>query len=236
MAEKPIEAVLLDVGGTLLAEHPPRAAVYGAAARERGLDVSDTEMGALMYRIARALPRRVDGHFRYSEAWFGRFIERLFAATLGLDRAELPDLQKRLFARFADPATFQLFPGALELLDALGERGLAVGIVSNWSERLPGILAGLGVAERVDFVLISAIEGCEKPEPEIFRRALERAGKPPERTVHAGNDLVLDVRGAVDSGILPVLVDHGRRGTWPRDVDQVGDLFELERWIAERAE
>jgi putative hydrolase of the HAD superfamily len=229
-----IEAVLLDVGGTLLSEHPPRASIYARAGRERGLAVSDAEMRSLMHRTARALPRRVEGQFRYSGAWFMRFMRRLFVDALGLDPSALPELQDELFARFADPATFRLYPGALELLDSLRARGLTLGIVSNWSEALPGILEGLGVGRRVDFVLTSAIEGCEKPEAEIFRRALERAGAAPERTVHAGNDLELDVRGAIGSGILPVLVDHGRRGTWPRDVDLVGDLFELEQWIAER--
>lgn len=231
-----IGAVLLDVGGTLLSEHPPRAAIYAGAARERGLEISDRDMRELMYRTARAVPKTVGGHFRYSEAWFERFIRRLFVVALGLDEHALPDLERELFARFGDPATFHLYPGALELLDSLRARGLRVGIVSNWSEQLPRILDGLGVGERVDFVLASAIEGCEKPEAEIFRRALERAGTAAARTVHAGNDLDLDVRGALGSGILPVLVDHGRRGTWPRDVELVGDLFELERWIAERTE
>ena len=231
-----IEAVLLDVGGTLLSEHPARAVIYASAARERGLEVSDSDMRDLMHRTARALPRRVEGRFRYSTAWFKRFIRRLFADSLGLDAGALPRLEQELFARFADPHTFRLYPGTLELLDSLRARGLGLGIVSNWSEQLPGILDGLGIGERVDFVLASAIEGCEKPGPEIFRRALERTGTVPERTVHAGNDLELDVRGAIGSGILPVLVDHGRRGTWPRGVDLVGDLFELEQWIAERTE
>ena len=232
-----LDAVLLDVGGTLLREHPPREEIYAAAAAARGTEVEPRAMRRLMHETAHGLPRVVEGHFRYSEGWFRHFIARLFAGELDVSADLLPGLEQELFARFSDPATFRLYDGAIELLDALRAGGLRLGIVSNWSERLPGILAGLGVAERVDFTLVSAVERCEKPEPEIFRLALERVGSAPERTVHAGNDLVLDVRGARESGILQVLVDHDRRLSLPQadPPPRVTDLLELERWIMERA-
>jgi FMN phosphatase YigB (HAD superfamily) len=197
-------------------------------------------MRELMAKTAASLPRECGGHFRYSEGWFRPFIERLFQGELGLDGARLEGLTAELLERFRDPATFRLYPHALELLDGLRGgglrgRGLAVGIVSNWSEALPGILEALGVLERVDFCLVSAIERAEKPEPEIFRRALERAASEPGEALHAGNDVSLDVRGALASGILPVLVDHGHRAGGPRGVARVGSLRELEDWILERA-
>ena len=231
----PLQAVLLDVGGTLLSEEPRRHVLYAEAARARGLEVEPADMRRMMAVTARDLPREVGGHFRFSEGWFGPFIERIFVRRLGLDPAGLPGLVDELVARLRDPATFRLYPGALELLELLRGRGLALGIVSNWSEALEDILAGLGVAERVDFVLVSALERTEKPEREIFRRALGRAGSSPGRTVHAGNDLVMDVRGALDSGILPVLVDHGHRGGGPRGIPRVGGLSELADWILERS-
>ena len=235
-----LEAALLDVGGTLLTEHPPRARVYLEAARERGLDVAIREMRTLMYRTARELPRSLDGHFRYSEGWFRGFIERIYVDALGLDRAALGPLQEQLLAWFRQPEHFRPFPGALELLDRLRAAGLVVGIVSNWSEALPGILDGLGIGERVEFVVVSAIEGSEKPAPELFQRGLELAGAPdPARVVYAGNDLVMDVQGARDVGILPVLVEHpdhaGRVPDVPEGVGRVSSLPELGDWILERA-
>lgn len=235
-----LQAALIDVGGTLLTEQPPRARVYLEAALERGLQVSNREMRSLMYRTARELPRSLDGHFRYSEGWFRGFIERVFVDQLGLDRGALAGLQEQLLAWFREPSHFTPFPGALELLDRLRAAGLVVGIVSNWSEALPGILDGLGIGERVDFAVVSALEGCEKPDPELFRRGLARAGNPdPARCVYAGNDLVMDVQGARDAGILPVLVEHadhaGRTPDVPEGVARVSSLPELGDWILERA-
>jgi FMN phosphatase YigB (HAD superfamily) len=232
----PLEVVLLDVGGTLLTESPRRWEIYAEAARTRGLEVEPKAMRRQMAISSQRLPRTIGGHFRFSEGWFRPFIERIFVRELGLEAGLLPELEAELLERFRDPGTFRLYPHALELLEGLRGHGLALGIVSNWSEALPGILAGLGVAERVDFCLVSALERAEKPEPEIFLRALERAGGgSPERTVHAGNDVVLDVRGARDCGMLGVLVDHGHRAGGPPGVPRVGDLRELEAWILERA-
>lgn len=228
-----LAAVFLDAGGTLLRERSSRAAIYAEAAREAGLDVGELEMRERMYRIHAALPRSVGPHFRYSRGWFRAFIEGLFVGELGLPPGRLPPLAERLFERFADPGTYTLLPGAAGLVEGLARRDLCVAVVSNWSEALPGLLQGLGLARHLRFSVVSALEGCEKPEPEIFERALARAGVPPSLALHAGNDVERDVRGARAAGILPVLVN----GMAPPSeaCARAADLFELERLIAERA-
>jgi len=159
----PLKSVFLDVGNTLIAERRAREEVYARAARDFGLRVDAGRMAQLMHDARAGLPREIDGAFRYSDAWFEAFIERVFRAGLGLPRERLGGLTRAIFERFSDPAAFHVYPGAFELLERLRERGLAVGIVSNWSARLPTLLERLGIAERVDFVLSSAVEGCEKP-------------------------------------------------------------------------
>ena len=82
------------------------------------------------------------------------------------------------------------------------------GVISNWSARLPRVLAALKLDELFDFVLCSAIERMEKPEPSIFRAALARSGVAPEEALHAGDHPEKDVAGARRLGIDAVLVDH----------------------------
>jgi len=227
-----LSAVLLDAGGTLLRERKSRAALYAEAARAADLDVDEERMREWMYRTHAQLPRRLDGHFRYSRGWFEAFIERVFVDGLGLDPAGLPGVVEALFARFGDPATFRLLPGALELVAGLRRRGLRVGVVSNWSPALPGLLEGLGLGPHLDFAVVSACEGCEKPEREIFERALARAGVPAAAALHAGDDPVKDVQGARSAGILPVLV--GRAQLPPGETcARAQDLWALERLIGE---
>jgi len=228
-----LSAVFLDAGGTLLCERSSRAALYAEAAREAGLDIGELEMRGWMYRIHEALPRRVGNHFRYSHGWFEAYIEALFVRGLGLAPERLPALAETLFQRFSDARNFTLLPGALQLVESLAHRGLCVAVVSNWSEALPGLLEGLGLGPALRFSVVSSLEGCEKPEREIFARALERAGADPSATLHAGNDVERDVRGARAAGILPVLVN--RVAPPSETCERVDDLFALERLIQELA-
>jgi putative hydrolase of the HAD superfamily len=203
-----LTTILLDFGGTLAHEHPPRAAIYAAAASARGREVDAAAMRLLMRDAHAGLPRTIDGAWRYSDRWFEAFIARIFGARLGLGAEALPGLRAELFERFADPRTYVLRPGALALLADLRAAGLRIGLVSNWSERLPALLRGLGLAERVDFAVCSALERTEKPDARIFARALDLAGARPDQALHAGDDLEKDVLGARRAGLRAVLVDH----------------------------
>ena len=49
--------------------------------------------------------------------------------------------------------------------------------------------------------------GVEKPDPAIFRHALDALGVDPARAVHVGDTPAADVAGAIAAGARPVLVD-----------------------------
>lgn len=206
-----LRAVFLDVGNTLVHEVPSRFEIYARAARRRGVDIETDAMNALMRRAHAELPRELDGAFRYSDPWFEAYVRRIFTDHLGLPRGELPALLTELFATFEDPATFGLYAGARELIADARARGLAVGVISNWSARLPRVLAGLGLEDAFDVVLCSALARMEKPQPEIFHAALDALGVAPDEALHAGDHRKLDVEAAQAVGLEGVLVDHARR-------------------------
>lgn len=224
-----LEAVFLDLGDTLVTERTSRAAVYAAVARAHGLDAREEELGPAMARAHAALPQRLaDGSFRYSDGWFRAFQRQVFA-DLAPSEARFEALSRDLFAAFEDARTFRLHDGALELVTALRARGLVVGLISNWSARLGRLLAALGLAEVLDPVLGSAELELEKPDARLFRLALARAGVAPERALHAGDRLDLDVEGARAAGLGAVLVDHaGRHGGARLPCPRVRTLRELQ--------
>ncbi len=85
-----------------------------------------------------------------------------------------------------------------------------MGVVSNFDERLGGILGELRLARFFDVVLVSGPLGMNKPDPAIFERACRLLMIPPGEAVHIGDRVDKDVDGAKRAGMKAVLVD--RRG------------------------
>jgi len=95
-------------------------------------------------------------------------------------------------------------------------------VVSNWDSRLPILLEHLGLEEFFDTVLVSALEGVEKPGVGIFQRAAARLGVTPASCVHVGDSPLDDYRGAESAGMRAVLVD--RHGAFDNGYLRVKDL------------
>ncbi|HKT43462.1 MAG TPA: HAD family hydrolase [Gaiellaceae bacterium] len=90
------------------------------------------------------------------------------------------------------------------LLEALRDRGLKVGLVSNALDPPPLLhrdLEQMGVAERLDVAVFSSEVGWRKPHPAIFERALDVIGVPAEETLFVGDTLATDVAGASALGM-----------------------------------
>jgi putative hydrolase of the HAD superfamily len=105
-------------------------------------------------------------------------------------------------------------PGAPELLAALRGRGVPVGVVSNAGGFIEEVLAGLEVCQvgpgrgvEVEVVVDSTVVGVEKPDPAIFRFALDVIDVPPERVLYVGDTVRNDVLGARAAGLHPLHLD-----------------------------
>jgi putative hydrolase of the HAD superfamily len=156
----------------------------------------------------------------------------LFTGTLS--RFNLPiDLAETLLedyrARF--PSACLLFADAAPTLLSLREAGLKLGLITNGSVRMQSAkLTCVALASTFDTVLISEAEDISKPDPEIFRRALERLSTKPDHAVFIGDHPVVDVSGARSAGMKAV---WRRNGTLPQEVeadsviDTASDLLAL---------
>ena len=90
------------------------------------------------------------------------------------------------------------------LLEALRDRGLKVGLVSNALDPphlLHRDLEQMGVAQRLDAAVFSSEIGFRKPHPAIFERALALLEVEPGSVIFVGDSLVNDVAGAAALGM-----------------------------------
>jgi HAD superfamily hydrolase (TIGR01549 family) len=122
----------------------------------------------------------------------------------------------------------ELFPGARELLTALRERGLPIGLVVDGEADENRIArVRLGLDGLFDALAISNEVGVSKPDPRIYVRALDELGVRKEdygRVVMVGNRLERDVRGSRALGLVTVWLDRSPRyRKQPLDVSEVPD-------------
>jgi FMN phosphatase YigB (HAD superfamily) len=112
--------------------------------------------------------------------------------------------------RRAGPPTHLMrpFPEAGPLLRALSER-YRLGIIANQTPGTAARLAGYGWERLFTIVLASAEAGVEKPDPAIFRLALEQAACAPEEAVMIGDRPDNDICPAKRLGWRTIRIRQG---------------------------
>lgn len=101
------------------------------------------------------------------------------------------------------------YPDAEKVLRHLSEMGYKIGIIANQSAGTAERLEKWGLFKYISLVLSSDEEGVAKPEPEIFLRALSRAGCKPCEAVMIGDRLDNDIYPAKELGMKTVWVKQG---------------------------
>ena len=215
--------VFLDAGETILRPYPSFAELFARICQEEGADVTSAEVSAVRERLAPHLidlaheagadPPALGTSGSATESRnFWTYLYRRFLADLGIHDDELADT---LFATFTDTASYRLYDDVLDTLDALLGAGLRLGLISNFETWLQEMLVELEVGHIFEVTVISGVEGVEKPDPGIYRLALERGGVDAGRAVHVGDSESLDVAPARLAGMHTVLLDRVGRYSDP---------------------
>jgi putative hydrolase of the HAD superfamily len=213
-----IRAVTFDAGGTLIEPWPSVGHVYAEVAGQHG--VRGLSAAVLNRRFA-AIWQELE-HFNYTRAEWAEVVDRTFA---GLTRT--PPSQTffdELYERFGQPQAWRIFDDVVPSLEALRARGLKLGVISNWDDRLVPLLRRLKLFEYFNAVVVSCDTGVSKPESAIFERATKQLSLPARAILHIGDGAVADFQGARAAGFQALLL---RRGSSRRGTRQFNSLREL---------
>lgn len=116
------------------------------------------------------------------------------------------------------------------LLPALKETGYILAVVSNREKPFHELLASHSLSEFFHFSLAAGEVDIYKPDPGIFKHALERANVSAQETVYVGDNYFADVVGSRRAGLHPVLYDPG--GIFPEaDCATIKSFDELDAVI-----
>jgi putative hydrolase of the HAD superfamily len=189
-----VEAVTFDVGGTLIQPWPSVGRVYAETAARHGIKNAPAELLEARFKAAWQARKRFD----HSRAGWKQLVNEVFE---GLTR-EPPGRTffPELYERFSRPEAWRVFDDVGPTLESLKSHGIRLAVISNWDERLRGLLRCLKLDACFETVVVSCEVGASKPDAAIFREAAARLNLPPESILHVGDSLEMDVLGAKAAG------------------------------------
>jgi putative hydrolase of the HAD superfamily len=115
-----------------------------------------------------------------------------------------------------------------ESLERLRSAGFRLGVVSNSDGRVEQALQAAGLIDYFDVVIDSERLGIEKPDPAIFRAALDALSVRADEAIYIGDLYEVDVVGAQAAGIEAVLLTAGPRSAWPcRTASSISELVDV---------
>ena len=210
MNRAPVRALFFDVGGTLLRPWPSVGAIYASVANRHGITATTEGMERAFRESWAALKR--PGLTVSRKDWWREVVFRTLSQ-------ENEACFEELFEIFAHAGAWQVFPDVEDTLREARSRGLHIGVISNWDERLCPLLDEIGLARYFDSMTISWEVGTEKPNAKVFQAALRAAGIAANQAVHVGDSDKADVRGAEAVGMAAFLLSRNRgEGVGLRDL------------------
>ena len=190
MNKEQIKWLFFDIGGTLVNEKEAfRRRVQRTVAMQKEIGNEYTEEE--LERVMRA------------SAMSGRSYFRGAMKTLGISK----------FAPY-DAVGEELYPEAREALKILSEK-YRLGIIANQPKGTEKRLIQYGIRPYFSLILSSAEEGIEKPDPQIFLRALDQTGCLPSEAVMIGDRPDNDILPAKAIGMHTIRITQGLGGIMP---------------------
>jgi len=228
-----VKAVFFDFHGTLFVMHHARAE----------LEEWITELHTRLTRSGLTATRDRIWNYYHDRMWKENppkpdndmtiFERRIQIACsdfeVNMTRAQITETAEALIGVWDKYA--QLDPACIPLLDSLTAQGKTIALISNYDhpQHIHDLVQMLGIKDRFVTVIVSGDHGIHKPDPAIFRLALERTGMKAGDAIYVG-DSQEDIVGANRAGMISVLID--RSGSEPRfgqryTISALPDVFTL---------
>ena len=191
-----VEAVLLDVDGTLVDSNDAHAQAWSDALTESGRDIGSERVLPLV----------------------GMGSDKLLPTLTGIDAESeegkrLIERRMEIFTKVYLP-TIQPFERARELAEQLRSAGLKVVVATSANDdELRGLMRVLGTEWLLEDATNSSDADRSKPDPDIVRAAVDKTGVGPASCVMIG-DTPYDVEAATRAGVRIIGV---RCGGWGDD-------------------
>ncbi|MAH25870.1 MAG: hypothetical protein CMI19_02785 [Opitutae bacterium] len=200
---KKISLLTVDAAGTLLKPWPSVWAVYGKAARKKGIQVDDTVLDTQFGQAFNEVQKIAHKQQGEEKEFWRKVVELTFQPSYSGDLMD--ELFEELWELFARGEPWKLAEQAVQTLTTLKDKNYRLAVLSNNDSRLRSVLRELQVDHLFEHLFISSELGFEKPQREIFQAVEETLQVNPQEIMHLGDSYSRDYLGAQESGWNPVL-------------------------------
>ena len=207
------KTIFFDAAGTLIFLPKSVGQHYALVGERVGLSLDSAALDQAFAASWKQMPARpaIEGPREDDDkGWWrelvNRVLDQVAPGTGELDRDAFFEVA---YSHFAEAGVWDLYPEVAEVLQALRPR-FDLAVVSNFDGRLRMILEHLGISQLFSHVFLSSELGADKPDPEIFRRALRLSDARPDETLHVGDDPVRDWEAARSAGLAVFEIERAR--------------------------
>src|SRR5436309_1726225 len=206
-----IKAIFFDAAGTLFYLTKTVGEHYALVGREVGLDLDAQTLDRAFRAAWKQMPQRaaIDGPRENDDkGWWRELVDFVLDQVApSLDELDRDNFFEIAYEHFAESGSWELYPEVPGILEQLGPR-FQLAVVSNFDGRLRFILEHLGISKFFAHIFISSEIGADKPDPEIYRRALKLIYLKPNEVLHVGDDPERDCAAASEAGLSIFRLDR----------------------------
>ena len=206
-----IKAITFDAVGTLFYLTKTVGDHYAYVGSEVGLDLDAQELERAFHTAWEKMPQRTAiGGPRENDdkGWWRELVDLVLDQVApSLSELDRDNFFEIAYEHFAEADVWQLHPEVPDVLEQLQPR-FQLGVISNFDGRLRFILQHLAISKFFTHTFISSEIGADKPDPEIYRRAVSLMKLHPNEVLHVGDDLERDWEAASSAGLSIFRLDR----------------------------
>ena len=209
--EGSLKAIFFDAVGTLFYLNGTVGDHYALGGSEVGLDLDARELERAFHTAWKKMPQRraIDGPRENDDkGWWRELVDLVLDQVApSLSEFDRDNFFELAYEHFAEADVWQLYPEVPDMLGQLQPR-FQLAVVSNFDGRLRLILQHLGISKFFAHIFVSSEIGADKPDPEIYRRALKFIVLKPNEVLHVGDDPKCDWEAARAAGLSILRLDR----------------------------
>jgi putative hydrolase of the HAD superfamily len=205
------KVIFLDAVGTLFGVRGSVGEVYRDIAHKFGVDADPTLLNQAFFQSFKsATPMAFPGVLAtdvpaQEYAWWEAIAVQTFQQAGVLDQfADFSAFFAALYEHFKTAEPWHVYADTRYSLMHWRDRGIELGVLSNFDSRLYPVLDALELTHFFTSVTISTEVGAAKPDRRMFEAALQKHNCSPEAAWHIGDSFKQDYQGAKAVGLRAI--------------------------------